>query len=141
MLNFLERFEKIITFALILLLVVVLLAAVADLAWTLIQDLLSPPVLLLGVDELLNIFGWFLLVLVGIELLDTIKAYLVEHVVHEEVIVTAAMVAVLRKVIILDIKKLDSLTLIGLAVIIAAVTAAYWIVKRTHAHKAHDTKE
>ncbi len=141
MLNFLERFEKIITFALILLLVVVLLAAVADLAWTLIQDLLSPPVLLLGVDELLNIFGWFLLVLVGIELLDTIKAYLVEHVVHEEVIVTAAMVAVLRKVIILDIKKLDSLTLIGLAVIIAAVTAAYWIVKRTHTHKPHDTKE
>ncbi len=71
--------------------------------------------------------------LIGIELLDTIRAYLTEHVVHEEVILVAALIAVARKVIVLDVKKTDPIMIFGIAAIILAVAAAYWIVKRQHA--------
>ena len=52
----------------------VVVLAVADLAWVLVEGVISPPVVLLDVDELLDLFGMFLLVLIGIELLETLKA-------------------------------------------------------------------
>jgi uncharacterized membrane protein (DUF373 family) len=133
MLKILDYFEKTITLALVILMIIVVAFTTIELGRLILVDLFSPPIDLLNVSEMLDIFGIFLLVLVGIELLDTIKAYLIEHVVHEEVIVAAALVAVLRKVIILDVKTTDSLTIIGIAVIILAVSMAYWIVKRMHA--------
>jgi hypothetical protein len=52
---------------------VVVVLSVVDLAWVLIKDIISPPLALLDVDELLDIFGVFLSVLIGIELLETLK--------------------------------------------------------------------
>jgi uncharacterized membrane protein (DUF373 family) len=132
MLKFLDRFQKIITYALIILMIIVVTFATIDLAWLIVESSISPPVFLLTVDEMLNLFGMFLLVLVGIELLDTIKAYLIEKVVHEQVIVAAALVAVLRKVIVLEPKTTDSATFAGIGILILAVVAAYWVVTRTH---------
>lgn len=132
MLNFLERFERIITIILILLMVVVVSLATLDLGWGIVQEVIKPPFIFIDVEKLLDIFGLFLLVLIGIELLDTIRAYLKEHVVHEEVILAAALIAVARKVIVLDVKKTDPLIIFGIAAIILAVSAAYWIVKKMH---------
>lgn len=132
MLNILDRFEKLVTQVLVILMMIVVVCSTAVLAWMILQDLISPPVFLLDASEMLDLFGLFLLVLVGIELLDTIKAYLIDHIIHEEVIVAAALVAVLRKVIILDIKNTDSFTIVGLALLIAAVVIAYWAIKRTN---------
>ena len=56
----------------------------------------------------------FLLVLIGVELLETVKMYLAKKTVHVEVVFTVAMIAIARKVIILDVKELFSLTLIGI---------------------------
>lgn len=132
MINFLNRFERIITIALILLMSVVVTSATLDVGRRIIQELIKPPYIFIEVEELLDIFGLFLLVLIGVELLDTIRAYLTEHVVHEEVILVAALIAVARKVIVLDVKNTDPLVIFGIAAIILAVSAAYWIVKRMH---------
>ncbi|CAG0977776.1 hypothetical protein ANRL3_01925 [Anaerolineae bacterium] len=132
MINFLDRFERIITIALILLMSVVVTSATLDVGRRIIQELTKPPYIFIEVEELLDILGLFLLVLIGIELLDTIRAYLTEHVVHEEVILVAALIAVARKVIVLDVKNTDPLVIFGIAAIILAVSAAYWIVKRMH---------
>jgi uncharacterized membrane protein (DUF373 family) len=110
----------------VLMALVVLLATI-ELGWIIIKDIITPPVMLLEIDELLDIFGLFLLVLIGVELLETIKAYIKEQVVHIEVVMTVAMIAIARKVIILDVKELAPLTLIGIAAIILALAAAnYW---------------
>ena len=131
--NFLDRFERIITLALIALMIVVVTLATLDLAWGIIQEVIKPPHIFIQVEKLLDIFGLFLLVLIGVELLDTIRAYLTEHVVHEEVILVAALIAVARKVIVLDVKETDQAMVFGIAAIILAVAIAYWIVKRMHA--------
>lgn len=136
MLRLLEIYEKWITGFLLLLMSIVVAFSIIDLAWAIVQEILKPPNLLIEVENLLDLFGLFLLVLIGVELLDTIRAYLKEHVVHEEVILGAALIAVARKVIVLDIKQYNGLQLVGIGVVILAVTAAYWITKRAHAEKA-----
>lgn len=96
----------------------------------LVQDLMAPPVSMLAVSELLELFGFFLLVLIGLELLHTIKTYALEHVIHAEVVLVVALIAIARKVIILDIKEVPALTLIGLGVIILALCGGYYYFKK-----------
>jgi uncharacterized membrane protein (DUF373 family) len=134
-LRLIEIYEKWITGFLLLLLSIVVAFSIIDLAWAIIQEIRKPPNLLIEVENLLDLFSLFLLVLIGVELLDTIRAYLKEHVVHEEVILGAALIAVARKVIVLDIKQYNGLQLVGFSLVIIAITSAYWVTRRTHAQK------
>lgn len=122
-----------VTITLTVLMTLVVVLSTFDLGREIFLQVSKPPYVFIAVEGLLDIFGMFLLVLIGIELLDTLHAYLTENVVHEEVILAAALIAVARKVIVLDIKELDALKLIGFGVIIMAVAVAYWIVKQAHA--------
>ena len=72
----------------------------------------------------------FLLVLIGVELLETVKMYLTQKTVHVEVVYTVAMIAIARKVIILDIKEVSGLTLIGIATIIVALSSGYYLLTK-----------
>jgi uncharacterized membrane protein (DUF373 family) len=130
MLDVLRKYEKVVLVALVFMMGIVVFLSTLELGWILIQDIVTPPVVLLDIDELLDVFGFFLLVLIGIELLETIKTYFVEHVIHAEVVIEVAMIAIARKVIILDVKELPSLTLLGIAAIIITLAVAYWLVKR-----------
>jgi len=129
MLPFLKKFERGVIGALSVMMVAVVFLATMELGWIIIKDVLTPPVGLLEIEELLDIFGFFLLVLIGLELIETIRSYLADHVVHVEVVVEVAMIAIARKVIILDIKKLESHALLGIAAIILALTAAFFCLK------------
>ncbi len=132
MLKWLNRYEHAITLTLVILMMVVVTLATLDLIRGIYKEVIQPPHIFIEVEKLLDIFGLFLLVLIGIELLETIRAYLREHVIHEEVILAAALIAVARKVIVLDVGKMQASTVLGIAAIILTVAAAYWIVKRTH---------
>lgn len=128
--TFLKKFERIIVLCLISMMVVVVTLTTVELGWVILKDIISPPIIILEITELLEIFGLFLLVLIGIELLETIKAYLATKVVHVEIVLEVALIAIARKVIILDIEKYSSLTLVGIAALIAAVGMAFLVVKR-----------
>jgi uncharacterized membrane protein (DUF373 family) len=131
--KYLEKVERIIVSSLLVMMVLVVCLATFDLGWFLIKDVITPPVFLLEIDELLDIFGMFLLVLIGIELLETVKMYLTQKTLHVEIVFTVALIAIARKVIILDIKEVSSLTLIGIAAIIVALSSGYYLLtkKRT----------
>ena len=68
MLSLLKKFERIIVTTLIVMMAVTILLATVELAWLIIKDVITPPIILLEINELLDIFGLFLLVLLGIEL-------------------------------------------------------------------------
>jgi uncharacterized membrane protein (DUF373 family) len=127
---FLKKFERIIVVSLITMMVIVVVLATIELGWLILRDIITPPIIILEIDELLEIFGFFLLVLIGIELLETIKAYLITNVVHVEIVLEVALIAIARKVIILDIKKYESLTLVGIAALISSVALAFFVIKR-----------
>ena len=75
-LNYLDTFERIITRILLVLMAVVVVLATVEVIWVVIKDVLSPPPFLLDIGELLDLFGLFLLVLIGLELLHSVKIYM-----------------------------------------------------------------
>lgn len=139
MFTILKKIEKVIIHALMVMMAIVLGLATLDLGWLIIKDVISPPYVILSVDQLLDIFGLFMLVLIGIELLETImKTFITQDQPHYEVVLSVAIIAIARKVIILDVKEIDSLSLIGIASIVLALTAGYFLMKRG---RSYDRKE
>jgi len=130
MTRWLRTFEHTIIRALIVMMAIIILISTIELGYLLIKDIVRPPVFFFEIDELLELFGFFLLILIGIELLETIKAYLKDKVVHSEVVLEVALIAIARKVIILDLKAYDSTVLIGIAAMIIAIAGAYFILRR-----------
>ena len=126
-----KKFQKIIVMVLVVLMAMVVLLSTIELAWVIIKDIITPPIILLEIDELLEIFGLFMLVLIGIELLDTIvKTYMAESVDHAQIVMAVAIIAIARKVIILDVKDLSGLVLVGIAAIILALSIGYYLIKK-----------
>lgn len=129
--NFLQNlsFEGIINIVLIVMMYGVVILSTIDLGWRLVTDLITPPILLLDLNELLDILGWFLLVLIAIELLETIKIFLHEHIFHAEIVMEVALIAVARKFIILDFKEYEPLMVIAISLAILALSVAYYLLK------------
>lgn len=131
MFDHLMKFKRVLIVVIIFLLAFVLVLATVELIYVIIKDVTSPPIFLLELDELLEIFGVFMLVIIGIELFESItKTYLREDVDHVKVVLAVAMIAIARKVIILDIKEVSSLAMLGIAAIILALSIGYYLAKR-----------
>jgi len=130
MADFVKKLERVMMAVLMGMMAVVLVLAIADLGWELIKDTFTPPVLLLEVDELLRVFGTFLLVLIGIELLETLRAYVAHRELRAEIILLVAIIALARKIIILDVKGLSGSSLLGIAAILVALGVTYHLVRQ-----------
>lgn len=130
MIDLLKKFERIITGTLLVMLALVIVLAMIELGWLLVQDILKPPMFILEVEDLLEIFGVFLLVLIGLELLETIKHYYIDGRIDLKVIFAVALTALGRKIIILEPEKIGSSTLIGIGIIIFALVAGYFVVSK-----------
>ena len=130
MIDEINKFERIVYTVLIILLGAVLVCAIAELVWTFVTDLFSPTISLLDNREIVAVLGSFLLVLITVELLDTMKAYITENVIHVEVVVLLAIIAIARKVILLDPASTDSGELIGIGIIVVGLAAAYYLIRK-----------
>ena len=128
--KFLKKFERFIVIALLGFMALVVLLSVVELAVLIFEQLMLPPFMLLDMAKLLKIFSFFLIVLIGLELIEVIKVYLVDEQVHVEVIFLVAIIAVARKVIILDVNEMEPLTLVGVAAIILALSGGYYLLKQ-----------
>lgn len=132
MIRFTRFVERVIVYTLIGLMSLVIVVATGELGWLIYRDLSTPPILMLEIEQLLDLFGFFLLILIGVELLETIKAYLVEHVVHVEIVIEVALIAIARKVIVLDLSKHSGVTVLAIAALVLALACAYFIEKRAN---------
>ena len=129
--SYMDHFQKAILTVLTMLMGLVVLLATLELIYILAIDILSPPLVLLDINEILSIFGYFLLILIGIELLETFRIYLQEHAINVQVVFLVALIAIARKVIILEVKDIQALTLVGIGVVIFSLAAAYYLVKKS----------
>ncbi|MBD1876547.1 phosphate-starvation-inducible PsiE family protein [Nodosilinea sp. FACHB-131] len=128
----LHQFEGSISKVLSLGMIVVILAIVFDLIVVLIAAIFTTaPGTFLG-QTVIDIFGLFLTVLIALEILENITAYIQKHVVQVELVIATALTAVGRKFIILDLDKVSGTTLIGLAIAVFALAISYWIVRVSH---------
>ena len=135
-LTFLKQVENLASKALSIAMVIVILVAIVDLGIFLVKDLLLPPYNPLG-KNLIDIFGLFLNILIALEILENITAYLRKHVIQVELVIVTSMIAVARKIIILDFGKTSGLDLIGLAIAIFALAVSYWVIHVTNSKPSH----
>jgi uncharacterized membrane protein (DUF373 family) len=125
-----RKIEKGIIYTLIALMTIVLVIATVELGYFVITKILRSDFLLIGLDDLMDVFGVFLLVLIGIELLDTIKVYLKSNVVHVEVVVLVAIIALARKVVVLKVEQMSGDKLLGISAMILVLAIAYYLIKK-----------
>lgn len=134
MIEIVNKFEKIIYAILMIMLMAVLVAAIADLTWILFTSLANISPGLLETHEMISVLGGFLLVLIGVELLDTVKAYFRENTIHVEIVVLLAIIAIARKVILLDPAGMNGIELgfemMGIGVIVVGLAGGYYLIKK-----------
>ncbi|AFZ09896.1 hypothetical protein Osc7112_5683 [Oscillatoria nigro-viridis PCC 7112] len=133
-LHFTESVEVVISKILSLAMIWVILLSVCDLLIFLAKEWATHDDNLLK-DTLFVIFGLFLNVLIALEILENITAYLKKHVIQVELVIVTSLIAVSRKIIILDLEKKTAADLIGLATAIFALSISYLIVRATNRGK------
>jgi uncharacterized membrane protein (DUF373 family) len=129
--------QKLTVIALAGMLVVVMLLSTVHLGVLIAQEVWAPPRFLIRVQGLLEIFGYFLLVLIGVELLETLKAYVRKDVIHVRVVLEVALIAMARKVIIEEPNTVSSLTLLGIAALILALAVAFYFERQAKREPLH----
>ena len=121
--------ENLVSKVLAIALVFVILVSIYDLLIILGTDLLSGGTVGVFDQTLFEIFGLFLNILIALELLENITAYLKKHILQVELVVVTALIAVARKIIIFDLNKFGGSELLALAFAIFALSISYWLVK------------
>jgi uncharacterized membrane protein (DUF373 family) len=84
-------------------------------------------------------FGGALLVLLGLELLESLKTFSVDHEVRLEMILIVSTIAVARHVILLDFEHVSGVTLLGISALLLALTAGYALVRMTKGKASRGT--
>ncbi len=133
-------FERGVIYVTQALLMLVIFAALVHL-WVLfiialrdhLGDFSTVPLLTDGVQRA---FSGVLLIVLGLELLESLRVYFEQHRVRLEIILVVAIIAVARHVINLDFHHLSGAEIAGTAALFLALTAGYYLVKKAAAEPA-----
>jgi len=139
------RFEVIVIAALQLLLIVAVVAATAQLFILLFKRLPMNWNDIQSAEDLhplmQRVFGGVLIVVLGLELIETLKVYFKEHKVRVEVIMIVSLIAVARHVIQVDYAHLTGMQLVGIGALILSLASGYFLVARAHANDPDITSD
>ena len=129
--KFLDQLEKYAAIALLALMGLIVVSATLEVGYEIATNLFAPPGFFIGVRDLFELFGLFLMVLIGLELMASIRMYLEDHRIHAEVMLLVAITAITRKIVILDATQMEPMILFGIGFIVIALTAGYLFVRRS----------
>lgn len=127
--------HKAIKFAiriLAVLMVLVIFWGVADVFYVMYNQLMAPPLLLLSLSDIFKTFAAFLAVLIAIEIFQNIVLYLRTDVFPLRLVVATAMMAMARKVIIIDFKFVEPMHMFALGGIVLALGITYYLLGKNH---------
>lgn len=118
------------------LMVFVILLGVADVMYVLYSRLMSPPFLLLNVSDIFAVFSAFMVVLIAIEIFINIRLYLGSNTLPIKLVLATALMAIARKVIVLDLASIDAIYVFAIAAVVLALGVTYWLVGKTTSYFA-----
>lgn len=131
------RVQALTVAAIMVLLTVVVILSTAHLGWLIAEEIWKPPRFLIPVQGLMDIFGYFLLVLIGVELLETLKMYLKRDIIQISVVIEVALIAMARKVITEEPESVSPYTLFGIAALILALAIAFYLERHSRESESH----
>jgi len=110
------------------LMVMVIIWGIGDVIYVLYIKLISPPLFLLKISDILATFEAFLAVLIAIEIFINITLYLRKDVIPVKLVVATALMAIARKVIIFDFKVLTPMYILSTGAVVLALGISYWLI-------------
>ena len=141
LLTFYERFEQVVILILTGLIAIVVVFAVWNLGLKIFHAVLSPqnfdPT---DYSVFQAIFGAIFTVIIALEFKRSllVVAQRQESIVQVRTVILIALLAIVRKVIILDLASTEALQLFALAAAILALGAVYWLVRDHDRSNQHD---
>ena len=113
-----------------ILMTLVIVWGVLDVLFVLAQHLMEPPFMLLEISDILATFGAFMAILIAIEIFVNITIYLREDVIHAKIVMATALMAIARKVIILDVgdENTTPMVMFSIAALVLAMSIGYFLV-------------
>ncbi|MEH6558854.1 MAG: phosphate-starvation-inducible PsiE family protein [Oceanicoccus sp.] len=130
LINVLHKIIRVAVRFLACLMVMVILWSIADVVYVLYQKMHTPPYFLLDLEDILDTFAAFMAVLIAIEIFTNIRLYLGTNIVPVQLVIATALMAVARKVIVLDLKDVTAEQIAGLALVTIALGVSYWLVQK-----------
>ncbi|AKG24719.1 phosphate-starvation-inducible PsiE family protein [Calothrix sp. 336/3] len=130
--HLIENIEVVVSKVLAVLMLIVIFVAIADLCVFLFRELFTTPYGSFN-KTLFKIFGLFLNILIALEILENITGYLKKHVLQVELVIVTSLIAVARKIIILDLEKVTGIDIIGLGIAVLALSISYLIIRNNGA--------
>jgi uncharacterized membrane protein (DUF373 family) len=112
------------------LMVLVIFWSIVDVVYVLYLRLTSPPYFLLNISDILEVFSAFMLVLIAVEIFTNIRLYLGSNELPVKLVIATALMAVARKVIVLDLKFVSAEQIVGIGLVTLALGVSYWLVKQ-----------
>ena len=112
------------------LMVVVILWGVADVVYVIGEKLWAPPRFLMTVNDIFQLFGAFLVVLIAIEIFINIRMYLGSEVLPVKLVIATALMAIARKVVVLDFERTDAIYILAIAAVVAALGFTHWLLSK-----------
>lgn len=137
-LKLIHLIENIVSKILSLALIAVIFVSLFDLIIVLANDLFTTEPVGFFNKTLIEIFGLFLNILIALELMENITAYLKKHIIQVELVIVTALIAVARKIIIFDPAKYEKEDLYALALAALSLSASYWLIRRVNQTGARD---
>ncbi len=125
-----EIAERYTAITLLVLMGIVVIAGTAEVAYEIVTGLIQPPGFFLGVTELFDTFGLFLMVLIGLELMATMHMYVTDHTIHVEMMLLVALTAITRKVVILDTVKTEPLLVFAVGFLVLTLSGGYFLIRK-----------
>lgn len=138
-----QRFEGLVALVLTLVIGLVILVALFRLTFNVAAGLLLGVLDPLDHGVFQSVFGEILTVLIALEFNHTLQ-YVVKReqsIIQTKVVLLIALLAVARKIVILDLNATDAVQLLALAAITLALGAAYWLMRERDDRYIVDAKE
>ncbi len=128
--DYLEDFKKVVIYSIIVMIAFTIFLTLIGLVVSFYNVVFVEPYLIQDKQDFLTFIGNFLVVVIAVELLDTLVLYVRKHKLFPELILLVVLTAVAREVLITDITHVDPFLLVGIGAILIAVAGAYYLIKR-----------
>lgn len=130
MINFLHHLIRMTVKFLSCLMVLVIMWGALDVVYVIYQSVIEGPYFLLGVSDIFSIFSAFMVVLIAIEIFINIRLYLGTSVLPVQLVIATALMAIARKVIVLDVEAVSAQYLASIGLVVLALGLTYWLIAR-----------
>ena len=126
-----DEIGRYISYALMGLMSFIVIMATLEVGYVILMNVLEPPGFFLGVGDLYDLFGLFLMVLIGLELMHAIREFVQKHTIHAEIMMLVAITAIARKIVIMDADTTEPLAYFAVGFVALALTVGYYLIRRS----------